>query len=108
MDDAHELNGVKNLMSNGTNYLQVPHKYILPQNERPQLSEVSHSESIPVVDLQDLDGPNRYRVVEEIRVACEEDGFFQVHDLSNPLLIAMLSLVFLPWFIFLSHQRVFY
>jgi len=84
MEDAHELIGVENLMSNGTNHLQVQDKYILPRNERPQLSEVSYSESIPVVDLQDLDGPNRARVVEAIRLACEEDGFFQIVNHGVP------------------------
>jgi len=102
MENLHELSSVETLISNRTNHvvetlmsngnhLQVQDKYILPQNERPRLSEVSYSESFPVVDLQELDGPNRTRVVEEIRRACEEDGFFQVHEPSIPLLIAILS-----------------
>eukprot|EP00253_Pinus_taeda_P008671 PITA_08671 len=80
MEDVltQDVNAVEKLLSNGINHLQVQDKYILPPSERPHLSEVSYSESIPVVDLQDLDGPNRTRVVEEIRHACEEDGFFQI------------------------------
>jgi len=69
---------IEKLMSNGINNLQVHDRYILPPHERPQMSEISYSESIPVVDLKDLDGPNRTTVVHEIRRACEEDGFFQV------------------------------
>jgi len=95
MENLYELSSVETLMSNGTNhvvetlmsngnYLQVHDKYILPQNERPRLSEVSYSESFPVVDLQELDGPNRTRVVEEIRRACEEDGFFQIVNHGVP------------------------
>jgi len=73
MEDVltQDVNAVEKLLSNGINHLQVQDKYILPPSERPHLSEVSYSESIPVVDLQDLDGPNRTRVVEEIRHACE-------------------------------------
>ena len=80
---ADDLQGIiEKLMSNGTNNLQVHDKYILPPHERPQMisDQVScYSESIPVVDLKDLDGPNRTRVIQEIRRVCEEDGFFQVH-----------------------------
>ena len=32
-------------------------RYILPPNERPEMSQVSYCERIPVVDLKDLDGP---------------------------------------------------
>jgi len=88
MEDVlpHEAkaNGVEKLMSNGINHLQVQDTYILPPSERPRLSEVSYSESIPVVDLQDLDGPNRTRVVQEICLACEEDGFFQIVNHGVP------------------------
>lgn len=82
-----ELNGIiEKLLCNGVNKSEVQDKYILPPNERPQMSEVCcYSENIPVVDLKDLDGPKRSRVVEEIRRACEEDGFFQVHNPFNAL-----------------------
>lgn len=77
-----DLKGIiEKLMTNGSNNLHVQDKYILPPHERPQMMpELScYSQSIPVVDLKDLDGPNRSRVIQEIRRACEEDGFFQVH-----------------------------
>eukprot|EP00253_Pinus_taeda_P019649 PITA_19649 len=79
MEDVltQDVNAVEKLLSNGINHLQVQDKYILPPSECPHLFEVSYSESIPMVDLQDLDGPNRTRVVEEIRHAYMEDGFFQ-------------------------------
>lgn len=77
-DDQTQLDGIEKLMSNGFNNLQVQDKYILPPHERPQMSEVSYSQSIPVVDLQELDGPNRTWVVQQIKRACEEDGFFQI------------------------------
>jgi len=86
MEDVRtrEVNGVEKLMSNGVNHLQVQDKYILSPCDRPRLSEVSYSDSIPVVDLKDLDGPNRTSVVQEIRLACEQDGFFQIVNHGVP------------------------
>jgi len=53
MEDVltQDVNAVEKLLSNGINHLQVQDKYILPPSERPHMSEVSYSESIPVVDL---------------------------------------------------------
>ena len=87
---TQDVNAVEKLLSNGINHLQVQDKYILPPSERPHLSKVSYYERILVVDILDLDGPNRTRVVEEIRHACEEDGFFQVHHTSIPLLLPVI------------------
>eukprot|EP00253_Pinus_taeda_P014347 PITA_14347 len=77
-------NGIQKLMSNGINNLKVQDRYILPPNERPQMAEVCYSESIPVIDLEDLHGPNRMTVVHQIRRACEEDGFFQIVNHGVP------------------------
>jgi isopenicillin N synthase-like dioxygenase len=80
----HELNDIGKLMSNGINHLQVQDKYILPPSERPRMSEISYCEGLPVVDLKDLDGPYRSRVVQEIGRACEEGGFFQIVNHGVP------------------------
>eukprot|EP00253_Pinus_taeda_P029072 PITA_29072 len=69
---------IDKLIPNGSNNLEVQDRYILPPHERPHKSEISYSESLPVVDLKDLDGPNRMAVVHQIRRVCEEDGFFQI------------------------------
>ena len=87
--------GIEKLMSNGVNHLEVHDRYILPPHERPQMSQGSYSESIPVVDLRDLDGPNRTTVVHEIQRACEEDGFFQVQYTSIPSRQLLFSLFWL-------------
>jgi len=80
-----DLSGIiEKLMSNGFNNLQVQEKYIQPPHERPRRSEIANCQSIPVVDLIDLDAPNRARVVEEIRRACEENGFFQIVNHGVP------------------------
>lgn len=78
-DDQTNLDGIEKLISNGMNSFEVQDKYILPPHERPRISEVSYPQHIPVVDLGDLiDGQNRTKVIQEIRRACEEDGFFQI------------------------------
>jgi len=49
---------------------------------------------VPVVDLKDLHGPNRIRVVQQIRRACEEDGFFQVinHGVHETVMKSMMEI----------------
>ncbi|KAJ6972639.1 hypothetical protein NC653_033061 [Populus alba x Populus x berolinensis] len=56
----------------------VPSNYIRPVSDRPKLSEVLSSDgSIPLIDLQGLEGPNRSSIVGEIAQAC------QTHDLMR-------------------------
>eukprot|EP00253_Pinus_taeda_P034671 PITA_34671 len=85
---------IEKLMSNGTNNLQVQEKFILPPNERPCMSEVSYSDSIRVVDLKDLDGPNRAKVLQQISSACDEDGFFQIvnHGMPESVMKSMMDI----------------
>ncbi|GLJ22871.1 hypothetical protein SUGI_0431330 [Cryptomeria japonica] len=66
------------LICDTNNYLQIPRGYIRPKSERPKLNEVALSHSIPMVDLSDLHGCSRQSVIDQIRRACKEDGFFQV------------------------------
>lgn len=57
----------------------VPSNYVRPFSDRPNLSDVQISEgSIPLIDLQDLNGPNHSDIIEQIGQACQHDGFFQV------------------------------
>eukprot|EP00253_Pinus_taeda_P029498 PITA_29498 len=85
---------IEKLISSGTNNLEVQERYILPPHERLQVSQISYSESIPVIDLKDLDGPNRATVVHQIRLACEEDGFFQIvnHGVPNNVMESMMGI----------------
>lgn len=64
---------------------RVPSNYIRPISDRPNLSDVrvSEDQSIPLIDLEGLDGPNHSRIIQNIGLACQQDGFFQVHALHN-------------------------
>ncbi|GLJ42601.1 hypothetical protein SUGI_0883000 [Cryptomeria japonica] len=81
------LNAMEKLMSNGHNHLHVQDKHVFPLGERPDMSQVCHSYTFPVIDLKDLDGPHRIKVVDEIRRACEEDGFFQIMNHGMPEIV---------------------
>uniref|UniRef100_J3M0P5 Fe2OG dioxygenase domain-containing protein n=1 Tax=Oryza brachyantha TaxID=4533 RepID=J3M0P5_ORYBR len=65
---------------------QVPPSHIRPVGDRPDLDNVDHESGagIPLIDLKQLDGPDRRRVVEAIGSACETDGFFMVRNHGIP------------------------
>ncbi|XP_057836574.2 protein DMR6-LIKE OXYGENASE 1 [Cryptomeria japonica] len=92
---AHgNLNAVEKLMSNGHNHLHVQDKYVLPPGERPDISHFCDSYKFPVIDLKNLDGPHRIKVVNDIRRACEEDGFFQImnHGVPETVMKSMMDI----------------
>lgn len=67
----------------------VPSNYVRPISDRPNLSEIETSgESIPLIDLQELHGPNRADIIQQFSLACASYGFFQ----ATPCLIHSSSL----------------
>ncbi|KAH9647643.1 protein DMR6-LIKE OXYGENASE 2 [Citrus sinensis] len=73
----------------------VPSNYIRPISDRPNLTEVQISDgSIPLIDLQVLDGPRRLDIIKQIGQACQHDGFFQVknHGIPETIINSMLSI----------------
>ncbi|XP_057836530.2 protein DMR6-LIKE OXYGENASE 1 [Cryptomeria japonica] len=92
--DGFNLNVVEKLMSNGHNHLHVQDKYVFPPGERPDMSQVCTSYAVPVIDLKDLDGPHRVKVINDIRRACEEDGFFQImnHGVPETVMKSMMDI----------------
>ncbi|RWR86529.1 protein DMR6-LIKE OXYGENASE 2-like protein [Cinnamomum micranthum f. kanehirae] len=63
----------------------VPPQYIRPLSDRPTLLHVDPSEpSIPLIDFKGFHGPDRPRIIKEIGLACETDGFFQVKNHGIP------------------------
>ena len=74
---------------------QVPYNYIRPISDRPNLSDVQVSDvSIPLIDLQELYGPNRSNILKQIALACQHDGFFQVP--INSIICILCSYCWLP------------
>ncbi|CAA7033202.1 unnamed protein product [Microthlaspi erraticum] len=63
----------------------VPSNYVRPISDRPNLSEVETSgDSIPLIDLQELNGPNRADVIHQLAHACSAYGFFQIKNHGVP------------------------
>ncbi|TXG56213.1 hypothetical protein EZV62_017526 [Acer yangbiense] len=82
----------------------IPSNFILPENKRPHLSQVSALSSIPIIDLKNYtgDGDNNNvpdsSLLKKISHACEEYGFFQIinhgipEDLCNKMMDAIAKL----------------
>ncbi|XP_068650861.1 protein DMR6-LIKE OXYGENASE 2-like [Aristolochia californica] len=59
----------------------IPSHYIRPLSDRPYVERVQPGDvSIPLIDFEGFEGPNRSRIVAEIGKACRNDGFFQVKN----------------------------
>lgn len=73
----------------------VPAHYIRPVSDRPTLLHVDPSDpSIPLIDFEGFNGPDRPKVVEAIGLACKTDGFFQVLQfIFNAQCLACLCLI---------------
>ena len=58
----------------------VPSDYIRPISDRPSFTDQTHKSdgSIPLIDLQGLNGPRRSDIIKQIGQACQHCGFFQV------------------------------
>ncbi|XP_011625850.2 protein DMR6-LIKE OXYGENASE 1-like isoform X2 [Amborella trichopoda] len=88
--------GVEKLMSNGTNSLSLTPNFIVPPDMRPQLSEVSTCETIPLIDLSLLHAHDnttgRAEIIRQISTASQDYGFFQIvnHGVSEELKESML------------------
>ncbi|XP_061372739.1 protein DMR6-LIKE OXYGENASE 1-like [Gastrolobium bilobum] len=86
--------------------LSLSPKFILPENQRPKLSEVTSLASIPIIDLSDHscydDSPSSSLLVQKISQACEEYGFFQIvnhgvpEQVCNKMMTAMTDFFNLP------------
>ncbi|KAL8149955.1 hypothetical protein AgCh_006822 [Apium graveolens] len=97
-EDGFYFKGVKHLC--GTGITEVPHKYILPVSDRPDVINEEDSYStgelnlkLPIIDFAELHGPNRSRVLESLNSACENHGFFQLvnHGISSDVVCDMMD-----------------
>ncbi|KAL5762171.1 hypothetical protein ACOSP7_018435 [Xanthoceras sorbifolium] len=84
-----------------TTPLSIPSDYILPEDKRPNLSQVSTSASIPIIDLNDYSEINdddmipSPTLVHKVSRACEEFGFFQIvnHGIPEELCDRMMNII---------------
>ncbi|KAK1315429.1 hypothetical protein QJS10_CPA06g00267 [Acorus calamus] len=84
--------GVKGLVDHGVN--KIPRIFIHPPDHHPTAPESDRAKlSIPIVDLEGIDGANRSEIVEKIGKASEKWGFFQVvnHGIPVKLLEEMME-----------------
>ncbi|WCJ37030.1 2-oxoglutarate (2OG) and Fe(II)-dependent oxygenase superfamily protein [Euphorbia peplus] len=79
---VEEGNGVKGMVDLGLS--KVPQQYIQPQNERIDNQNATLNDN-PPIDLSFLDGPNHDKVVQQLVVAAETLGFFQVVNHGVPV-----------------------
>ncbi|KAF9676604.1 hypothetical protein SADUNF_Sadunf08G0019900 [Salix dunnii] len=92
--ESHELHkGVKHLCERGIT--KVPRKYILPALDRPILTKKDDATNfkLPVIDFDQLQGPNRIHALESLSKACEEYGFFQLinHGIECQSILEMIE-----------------
>lgn len=59
----------------GVHFSSLPSSYIRPESDRPNLSEVSECDDVPIIDL---DCEDSSLLIKQIGDACREYGFFQV------------------------------
>uniref|UniRef100_A0A5B7BLW1 Putative flavonol synthase/flavanone 3-hydroxylase-like n=1 Tax=Davidia involucrata TaxID=16924 RepID=A0A5B7BLW1_DAVIN len=93
-------------MANDTIPLSLSPKFILPEDKRPLLSEVSPLASIPIIDMNEDSSNNGDEpsslLVKKIAQACEEFGFFQIinhgvpEDLCQRMMTAVTDFFHLP------------
>jgi len=57
----------------------VPEDYIFPPETRPGNLEIPVSSSIPIIDLGQVQNDDRTNTIQQIIMAAQEFGFFQVH-----------------------------
>ncbi|CAB4269582.1 unnamed protein product [Prunus armeniaca] len=63
----------------------VPQRYVLPPSQRPNPSSSRLSTTLPIVDLSSLQSPSlRPQIINNIRMASKEIGFFQVVNHGIP------------------------
>lgn len=91
----HDVRSHERLISNGINSLQnIPDGYIRTPSERPRLNEVVLSDSIPLVDLEHMNGSARHMVIHKITHACQQHGIFQIvnHGVHEKVIQNMLDI----------------
>ncbi|KAL9239915.1 hypothetical protein vseg_014187 [Gypsophila vaccaria] len=74
--------------------VSITPKYIVPNENKPNLSNIYHLDSIPVIDMNNKNN-NDEVLIQEISNACEEYGFFQLinHGIPTVLCHSVLNVI---------------
>ncbi|KAF5204390.1 Dmr6-like oxygenase [Thalictrum thalictroides] len=95
LEGLKSATGAQNLLSWGDNKLSVHPKYMISDEERQSLKQVSMLSYVPVINLQELmdDGSSRPQAIEKLRKACKEHGYFEVinHGVSEAIMEDMMK-----------------
>ncbi|KAI3787816.1 hypothetical protein L2E82_00267 [Cichorium intybus] len=75
------------LTSNWSSVQSLPESYVFPPARRPGTDDIPPSKDIPIIDLEGIDGPGRFGIVQHIIKASQNSGLFQVinHGVSRDL-----------------------
>nr|XP_043611361.1 hyoscyamine 6-dioxygenase-like [Erigeron canadensis] len=76
------------LISNWSSVQSLPESYIFPPERRPGTYIIPSSKDIPLIDLENINGPERALIAQQIVKACQNFGLFQVinHGVSRELM----------------------
>jgi hypothetical protein len=95
---------VKDVASSGLK--EIPGQFRASWHVKRASANNSNGQSIPIIDLAGLHGGNRSLIIEQIKTASEEWGFFQVcHEL---LVIYFLLRISLPYHYILAYVFTYY
>jgi hypothetical protein len=90
---------VKDVASSGLK--EIPGEFRASWQVKKASTSNSNGQSIPIIDLAGLHGENRSLIIEQIKTASEEWGFFQVcHEL---FVISFLLKISLPYHYILAY-----
>lgn len=73
------------LLSTGIPHKTLPDNYTRPESQRPNLSQVSDCEDVPVINLAAED---HSQILQQVSHACTHYGFFQVTFFSDAIMYA--------------------
>ncbi|KAL8213956.1 hypothetical protein R6Q57_003405 [Mikania cordata] len=76
------------LISNWSNVQSLSESFIFPPEQRPGNHKISASTDIPIIDLERINGPERYQIIQQAIKASQDFGLFQVinHGVSRELM----------------------
>ncbi|KAL7601582.1 hypothetical protein Lser_V15G27115 [Lactuca serriola] len=84
----HAVSSMDVLTSNWSNIQSLPESYVFPLERRPGTNNIPASKDIPIINLENIYGPERPEIVQHIIKASQDFGLFQVinHGVSKDLM----------------------